>query len=338
VISRRTVLAGAALVLGPSGPVLARGGARNPRIARAIPIEADPFSSFSAWDRRVFGKLTFLGGLELRSKDPEFGGISSGQIDPDGRGFLAMSDRAHWIAGRFVEKDGVLTGIEAATIAPALAPDGRRMKDTRYFDTEGMARKGNSVFISVERTHDIVQFDFSSEGFAARGRLIEVPSEMKGLDANRGVEALGILPQESPYAGSLIALAERAPTAAASPNNPGWIIGPRSGRLSVRKIGAFDITDVNFLPCGDMLVLERRFTPPFGVGFRLRRIPIGVVKPGAELDGEVLIEADMSHQIDNMEVLMVHRAADGRAILTLLSDDNFSFVQRTLVLRFALGA
>ena len=47
---------------------------------------------------------TFLGGLELRSKDPEFGGISSGLIDADGRGFLAISDHAHWITGRFVEQ------------------------------------------------------------------------------------------------------------------------------------------------------------------------------------------------------------------------------------------
>lgn len=335
-ISRRAVLAGSALLLGGAG--VAR--ALDRKAPRPLAVDAHPFSHFSASerDRRVFGKLTFLGGLELRSKDPEFGGISSGQIDPDGKGFLAMSDHAHWITGRFVEQDGVLTGIEAAMIAPAIAPDGRRMKDTRYFDSEGMARKGNSVFISVERTHDILHFEFGQRSFNARGRLIEVPAEMKGLDGNRGIEALGVLPKESSYAGSLIALAERVPKGAASPNNPGWIIGPRPGWLTVRKIGAFDITDVNFLPGGDMLILERRFTPFFGLGFRIRRIPIGMVKPGAELDGEVLIEADLSHQIDNMEALMVHRAADGRTMLTILSDDNFSLLQRTLVLRFALNA
>ena len=335
-ISRRAVLAGSALLLGTAGHVRALD--RN--APRPITIDAHPFSHFSASerDRRIFGKLTFLGGLELRSKDPEFGGISSGQFDPDGKGFLAISDRAHWIAGRFVEKDGALAGIEAAMIAPAIAPDGRRMKDTRYFDSEGMARKGNSVFISVERTHDILQFELGQRNFSARGRLVDVPAEMKGLDNNRGIEALGVLPKESPYAGSLIALAERAPSSGRSPHNPGWIIGPRPGRFAVKKIGAFDITDVNFLPGGDMIILERRFTPFFGLGFRIRRIPIGMVKPGAELDGEVLIEADLSHQIDNMEALMVHRAADGRTILTIFSDDNFSLLQRTLVLRFALNA
>lgn len=308
------------------------------RAPRNVAIEAHAFSYFSAVDRdrKKFGKLTFLGGLELRSKDPEFGGISSGLIDADGRGFLAISDHAHWITGRFVEQNGMLSGVEGIRITPMMAPDGRRMKDSRYFDSEGLARQGNSVFVSVERTHDILQFDSGSGGPGSRPRLIEVPPGFRKLGGNRGVEALGVLPYESAYAGALIALAEKAPGKSASSDNPGWILGPRGGAFSVRKIGDFDITDLGFLPGGDLLVLERRFVPFFGLGFRIRHIPIAMVRPGAVLDGEVLIEADLSHQIDNMEALMVHRAANGRTILTLMSDDNFSLLQRTLVLRFQL--
>ena len=307
---------------------------------RKASVKAYPISSFSVpeKDRRVFGKLTFLGGLELKSKDPDFGGISSGVIDVDGKSFLVASDHAYWIAGRFTEQEGVLAGIEDVTIAPMIAPDGRLMSKTRYFDSEGMARRGNTVFISVERTHDILQFELGSRNFGARGKLLDVPAEMKTLDANRGVEALGVLPRESAYAGALIALAEKAPARASGPDNPGWIIGPKPGRLSVKKIGTFDITDLAFLPGGDMLILERRFSPFLGLGSRIRRIPIGMVKPGAVLDGEILFEADLSHQIDNMEVLMVHQDAQGRTIITLMSDDNFLFVQRNLVLRFAYEA
>lgn len=310
---------------------------------RDIVVEAHAFSQFSISEphRTRFGKLTFLGGLELRSKDPEFGGISSGLIDPDGRGFLAISDHAHWISGRFVVENEMLKGVEAMRIAPILAPNGRRMKDTRYFDSEGLARKGNSAFVSVERTHDILQFDFGARGFAARGQLIKVPPEMKQLDSNRGIEALGVLPRPSAYAGALIALAEKAPRHSAGQDNPGYIIDPSGAalegrRLSVRKIGDFDITDLGFLPGGDMLILERRFVPFLGLGFRIRRISIGLVRPDAVLDGEILIEADLGQQIDNMEALMIHRAPDGRVILTLMSDDNFSILQRSLVLRFAL--
>ena len=70
---------------------------------------------------------------------------------------------------------------------------------------------------------------------------------------------------------------------------------------------------------------------------RIRRVPLADVKPGATIDGPVLIEADMGYQIDNMEGLSVHRAADGALVLTLISDDNFSFIQRTLLLQFTLA-
>jgi hypothetical protein len=38
-----------------------------------------------------------------------------------------------------------------------------------------------------------------------------------------------------------------------------------------------------------------------------------------------------------MEGLSVHRAAGGEIVLTLVSDDNFSPLQRTLLLQFALA-
>jgi len=44
----------------------------------------------------------------------------------------------------------------------------------------------------------------------------------------------------------------------------------------------------------------------------------------------------MGFEIDNMEGLAVHRNAKGETILTLISDDNFSSFQRTLLLQFAL--
>ena len=61
------------------------------------------------------------------------------------------------------------------------------------------------------------------------------------------------------------------------------------------------------------------------------------MKPGAVMQGETLIEADMSYEIDNMEGLAVHRDASGETILTLISDDNFNtFLQRTILLQFTL--
>jgi hypothetical protein len=73
-----------------------------------------------------------------------------------------------------------------------------------------------------------------------------------------------------------------------------------------------------------------------GIAMRLRRIAITDIAPGAVVDGPVVMAADMRYQIDNMEGLAVHRRADGSTILTLISDDNFFILQRTLLLQFKL--
>ena len=49
-----------------------------------------------------------------------------------------------------------------------------------------------------------------------------------------------------------------------------------------------------------------------------------------------MIEADLAYQIDNMEGMAVHRTTNGETFVTLISDDNFSFIQRNLLLQFAV--
>jgi hypothetical protein len=67
----------------------------------------------------------------------------------------------------------------------------------------------------------------------------------------------------------------------------------------------------------------------------LRRVAIADIAPGALVDGPDLLFADSLYQIDNMEGLSIHNDADG-IVLTLISDDNFSFLQRTVLLQFRL--
>ena len=58
--------------------------------------------------------------------------------------------------------------------------------------------------------------------------------------------------------------------------------------------------------------------------------------PGAVVDGPELLFADLGYQIDNMEGLGIHRSPQGETVLTLISDDNFSALQRTILLQFTL--
>ena len=103
----------------------------------------------------------------------------------------------------------------------------------------------------------------------------------------------------------------------------------------MRRHDGFDITDLAFLPDGDLLLLERWFKPFRGVGLRIRRVPGHSIQKGATLDGSYLIEADLGQEIDNMEGISIHRS-QGRTVITLVSDNNFSFLQRNLLLEFEL--
>jgi hypothetical protein len=162
-----------------------------------------------------------------------------------------------------------------------------------------------------------------------------LPSEFRNLRSNKGIEGLVVIPKGLPNAGALIALAERGREEA--DDIPGFLLAVRPITFSVRRSGDFDLTDAAMTPAGDLLILERHFSYLRGVSMRIRRLLIQDIVAGAVIDGPVLIEADMGFQIDNMEGLAVHRSATGETVLTLISDDNFSALQRTLLLQFTLA-
>jgi hypothetical protein len=85
-------------------------------------------------------------------------------------------------------------------------------------------------------------------------------------------------------------------------------------------------------------VLERNFIKrSLKLGIRLRLIAADAVKPGARLDGEVLLDADTRYAIDNFEAMAVSRNEADETLITLMSDDNFNFFQSTMLAQFALS-
>src|SRR5262249_16958623 len=114
--------------------------------------------------------------------------------------------------------------------------------------------------------------------------------------------------------------------------------GPRPGNFAVKRSADFDVSDAALLPSGDLLGLERKFSWTAGLFIRIPRPQLGDVRAGGPAHGPVLFEADLGNAIDNMEGLSVHRSASGETVLTMISDDNFSALQRTLLLQFTLAA
>jgi hypothetical protein len=311
-----------------------------PRTSHAltpVAVEATPIASFDNRDptRMRFGALEFRGGLALTSSYEPFGGISALHVEPDGSHFLSATDKGSWLRGRIVYDHGKPAGIADAEMAPMLGPDGKPLAARGWFDTESLAAAGGTLYVGIERVEKIVRFDYAKDGLAARGVPIKVPADFKTFKFNKSLECLAVPPPGSPLAGTLIAVTEHSLDAQG--NHRSYLIdGDRVARFSVKRGGDFDVSDCTILPPADLLLLERSYSPLRGVAMRIRRIPLASIKPNALIDGTPLIEADLAYQIDNMEGIATHRTAAGETIITLVSDDNFSVLQRNLLLQFAL--
>jgi hypothetical protein len=312
---------------------------RAPEPSQRIEIRAQAIEAFDPRDssRLQFGPLTFRGGLVLTSPHRDFGGVSTLRVMPDGARFLALTDKGHWLRARIVYRGRQPIAITDAEMAPLLGADGRPLNRRGWYDSEALADDGTGMlYVGFERVHQIARFNYARDGLLARAQPIPQPPGFKSLPSNRSIECLAIPPRGLPLAGNLIAISERGLDAAG--NILGWLIGLGStasvGTFTVKRTDEFDVSDCTVAPSGELLLLERRFSWARGLAMRIRRVPLGNVRSGAVLDGRDLIFADMGYQIDNMEGMSLHRAANGALVLTLISDDNFSALQRTMLLQF----
>ena len=288
-------------------------------------------------ETQTFGKLTFLGGLELVLKDRKAGGISGLLSLENGATLLAVNDNGHWISISLQQSaEGVPIAVTGFRYAPLRGAKGKTLVRRWGHDTEALARDGNDLYVSAEQNHAIYHYRWPvASGEELMTGSVWLPERIKKLPRNEGLEALAAVPENLPEGGKLLAVAESS--ASDLHDLSAFLIGPDGvERLQITRSGRYGVTDAAFLPNGDLVLLERRFSLRDLIGMRLRRFEGKTVKAGARLTGEVLLEADFGFQIDNMEALAVHQNLSGETILTLMSDDNRSFLQRTLLLRFRL--
>lgn len=308
---------------------------------RPIPLTATPITTFlhgsSATD---FGKLRFLGGLQLSSTDPNFGSLSGLDIAPDGQTLYAIADNGYWFAATIAWDGNRIAGLAEARLAPILDRKGQIVPDKHLGDAEGLRLAeidGRLVaFVSFEQVNNVREYIGPDFG-RAPSKPMKLPAMVAGMKRNKGLESVAVATPASGLGPALVLVAERSPDTAG--NNRAWIVGgPYEGAFSVKRSADFDVTDAAFMADGDLLILERKVGLPVGLYMRIRRIPGASIRPGATVDGEVLIEADLRNQIDNMEGLAVREGPAGETYLYVVSDDNQNRLQRTLLLQFALPA
>jgi len=311
----------------------------GPTLADPIPIDAaavrlDPGKP----ERDTVGKLTYAGGVSLLSPDQRFGGWSAMVVSPDGAKLTAISDIGWRMTATIARQDGRIVGLMEVDLAPLAGLDGKPIAgDKENADAEGMALlPDGGIAVAFERQHRVWHYPAARDGADPLLGVpvpIETPAALAKAEANGGLEALEALPD-----GSLVGFAEELPDGKG--HHTGWIFGgpaaaqPRTLRLDA--IGIFKPTDLKRLPSGGLLLLERRYTVAGGPGARLSIIDAAALDGAKPIHSRELAQIPADLTVDNFEALGVWQDAKGGQYAIILSDDNFSAVQRTLLMEFKL--
>ena len=156
--------------------------------------------------------------------------------------------------------------------------------------------------------------------------------DFRRLQSNSGIEALAVGPD-----GTLYAIPERSGALErpfpvyrrhVDQTEARW-----DKRLKLRRDGSFLPVDADIGPDGDLYLLERDFGWVSGFATRIRRFELGP----RGVEGETTLLETPFGELDNMEGMSVWRDPDGRTRVTLISDDNFFPLQRTIFVEYVLA-
>jgi hypothetical protein len=286
------------------------------------------------------GSLIWRGGIVVTSQADRFGGISGLAFTGADGQFATVSDIGNFITGQLIYDDaGQPFGLIGIGIDAIQNSKGVDLPRQFARDAEAMAvimRDGLPAgirvgFENLTRVADFSMIDGVPTGAA---REVEIPEWLTDERTNESLEAVCIAPPASPIAGSTLLLTEDV--AAQDGEHSAWLLGRNDrGPLTLAVSPGVNPTDCAFLPNGDLLVLERGVSL-LSFTMILKRVAAADVRPGARMDGEVLLRAS-GGDIDNMEAMAVHEGPGGEIRITLMSDSNFNDWQRNLLLEFALA-
>lgn len=284
--------------------------------ARSVPLDA------SQPERTRVGSLLYRGGVELSSKDSRFGGLSGLRVSADGKRFVAIADIGQWMTGTLrYDAAGTLIGVGDVDLVPLSDTAGRPLRGKEGADAEAVTAADGGYIVAFEGNHRLVRY----RRIGGPGEKFAAPPDLSHAPSNGGIETLTTLAD-----GRLMAITE---TYEVYGGVRGWV-GPAPWRPFVWPVGeGFRPTDATTLPDGDVLVLERRILPPAA---RIRRISAAELRPGNVPQPADIARLEGALTFDNMEGLAARRGDDGQTLIYILSDDNQSFLQQTLLMMFTL--
>ncbi len=273
------------------------------------------------------GSLIYRGGVELTSPDRAFGGFSGIVVSADGARLTAVSDRGQWLeAALDYDAGGRLAGVRDGRMAAIADKDGVVLAGS-IADAESLSLSGDGrLFVSFEREHRVDAYRTDGDGMIVFDfRFAEFTDDAPPY--NDGVESVTVLDD------GVLVLSEKPFASGAN----GYFFEPGGKRRPLRfsdKEG-YAVTEAARLD-DDFYILERAFSKLKGVRARLLRAPL----PSTEdltLDAELLAQFSAPYVVDNMEGLDARRGPNGETLLYVMSDDNHSARQKTILLMFEVA-
>jgi hypothetical protein len=257
-----------------------------------------------------------------REDDPDFGGFSAIEITADGTRFHALTDRAQLFLGQVRRDDqGTITGLSVDDRAHLRDRNGTPLPPGHLGDSEGIALAPDGrIWVSFEGLHRVVGYD-DPHGPADP---LPHPPKLPGMTGNAGLEALALHPD-----GRLVAVPERSADAATPFQVLVFEDGQWTTPMQIRRDGQWLAVGADYGPDGRFYLLERSFLGPLGFRSRVRSMELNADGPR---DEHILIES-RPMQYDNLEGISVWGTPDDIRV-TLISDDNFLFLQRTEIVEY----
>jgi hypothetical protein len=303
--------------------------ASPPAFAASVDITATPVTADGS-PQAINDELELLAGFDLTGSTTAWGGISGASIAPDGSVLTLVSDFGTWFRLPLQhDAMGRLTGVGAGTSGRLKDEHGDAIVSKGVGDAEALMRGADgSYYVSFEGWHRLWRYRPASDPLRATAKREARPKGMADLPPNEGVEAAALLPD-----GRFLLLSEGGRTR--SGDLRGWLgSGKRWAEIGLVPTGAFKPTDLAALPSGDVLLLERRVSLFGGFAGRLSVIPSSSIAPGARLVGRELAVIARPLPVDNFEAVAARSAPNGAVLIYVLSDNNFSGMERTLLLQF----
>ncbi|PSL19116.1 esterase-like activity of phytase family protein [Shimia abyssi] len=252
-----------------------------------------------------------------------FGGYSGLLLSDDGVQMTTLSDRGHFIQARLVREQGVIVDIDNIETHKVLNTKGNFESRTGRRDSEGLAQRQNGeILVSFEGKHRIEAF--RHPGSAAT--TLPKPQDLQEIRDNGGFEAIAMDKTGTIYAFPETPSATENEIRVFQLSNGRW-----DQRFTLPRKKQFQPVGADFGPDGRLYLLERGFN---GIGFRSRVRSFDVSAKGFT-DEKLLFRKGIGFH-DNLEGLSVWRDEQGRLRLTMISDDNFRFLQRTEIVEYVV--